>query len=37
MGGKPLAKAAMTAGALQSGRPPATVKKSVEKRMSRES
>jgi hypothetical protein len=36
MKGKPLAKAAMTAGALMSGRPPATVKKSVEKRMERE-
>lgn len=36
MKGKPLKKAAMMAGALQSGRPPATVKKGVEKRMERE-
>lgn len=37
MSGKPLKKAAMMAGALSSGRPPATVKKGVEKRMEKES
>jgi len=36
MKGKPLKKAAMMAGALQSGRPPAMVKQGVEKRMERE-